>query len=291
MTKLIPVTFVYEDSDTKQPITITLNTIREWKFNLFQLRSNIINEIEASNTQLPQYHITISYHQKIRNRSVITTNHRYIRNSFEELFNPRYRGNPTKSSHLFFIERYKSKLLSSDGNTYYLFNQVKTDNIVEDTITNNKEYDFYDSEVVRGSFHSHILKSEISNEVLMKPNKKLRQLILEVTGSEYLPDNIDGLLLKQIKMSLIEALVKRSRLVGNSNAAVKIVPVSSQYGFDGFLGWKGMIAYATKTCYNADMMVEVIDSDNSSITLRSSTIPIQVANKRVVLPEDTFQNQ
>jgi hypothetical protein len=52
-----------------------------------------------------------------------------------------------------------------------------------------------------------------------------------------------------------------------------------------------MIAYATKTCYNADMMVEVIDSDNSSITLRSSTIPIQVANKRVVLPEDTFQNQ
>lgn len=291
MNKLIPVTFVYEDNDTKQLITITLNTIKEWKFNLFQLRSNIIAEIETSNIQLPQYHITISYHQKIRNRSVITANHRFIRNSFEELFNPRYRGNPTKSSHLFFIERYKSKLLSSDGNIYYLFNQVKTDNIVEDTITNNKEYDFYDSEVVRGSFHSHILKSEISNEVLMKPNKKLRQLLLEVTGNEYLPKNIDGFLLNKIKISLIEALVKRSRLVGNSNAAVKVVPVSPQYGFDGFLGWKGMIAYATKTCYNADMMVEVIDSDNSSITLRPSTIPIQIANRRIVLPEDTFQNQ
>ena len=291
MNKLIPVTYVYEDTTTKQPVTITLNTIKEWKFNLFQLRSNIIAEIENSNIQLPEYHITISYHQKIRNRSIITSNHRFIRNSIEELFNPRYRGNPTKSSHFFFIERYQSKLLSSDGNTYYLFNQVKTDNQVVDTITNNKEYDFYDSEVVRGSFHSHILKSKISNEVLMKPNKKLRQLILEVTGNEYLPQNIDINTLNKVKISLLEALVKRSSLVGNSNAAVKIVPVSSNYGFDGFLGWKGMIAYATKTCYNADMMVEVIDSDNSSITLRPSTIPIQVANKRVVLPEETFQNQ
>lgn len=286
MNKVTPVVFSYEDTTTNRSSTITLNQVKEWKFNLFQLRSNIINQIEYSKIQLPEYHIILSYHQNIKNRSVITSNHRYLRHSFYETFAPKHKSNPSIFSLFFFIERYKTRLLSSDGNTYYLFNRIKTDNKVTDTITNTVEYDLYDSEVVRGSFHSHILTSSISSEVLSKPNKKLRKLLLEVTGNEYLPNNIDKALLSEVKKSLITALCKKSDLVGNSGAAVKVVTQSPTYGYDGFYGWKGLIAYTTKTCYNADMMVEVVDGDNSCITLRPSTIPIQQANKRVVLPDE-----
>ena len=39
-----------------------------------------------------------------------------------------------------------------------------------------------------------------------------------------------------------------------------------EYGsYDGYIGWKGMVAYVTKTMYNVDNIVEVYDRENSSI--------------------------
>lgn len=284
-------TFIFTDTTNNTTIKLTLDQVKPYQFHLLELRKNIIAQVETNKIQLPRYHIILSYYQKIRNRELITGNHRFIRNNIEELFNPRYKGDPTKFSHFYFIERYKTKLQSSYGNIYYCFNRIKTNNKVLDTITNVEEYDSVDNEVVLGSFHSHLLVSEIPNEVLTKPNKKLRQLLLQVTGNEYLPANIDDSTLTNLKKSLLETVCRRSELVGNSGAGVKVVTHNANYQYDGFTGWKGMIAYATKQIWNTERMVEVVDGDNSSIILRPTTIPIKEAHKRELLPEDTFKNQ
>lgn len=274
------------NKDTKEVETITLNTIKKWRFDLFELRQNIIHHIETSKIALPEYHLILTYYNKHKNRDTITKQHRFIRNTIEELFNPRYRGNPFKSSHFFFIERHKRVLSSSDGIKYYLFNQVNVDNMVLDTITNVTEYDLCDADIIKGAYHSHILKSEIPDEVIFKPNKKLRQLIYEVTGNDNIDETIDTITLKNIKVSLLEAVCKKSEIVGNSKASVKVVRQNPKYYYDGFYGWKGYIAYTTKTCFNPDMMVEVIDDANSSLLIKASTIPIESSNKRMVINED-----
>ena len=81
-------------------------------------------------------------------------------------------------------------------------------------------------------------------------------------------------------------ICRRSEIVGNSNASIKIVCSNDDYSYDGYYGWKGFIAYGTKKCYNTDMMVDVIDNDNSSISVRSKTIPIEQSSKYTLLPDD-----
>lgn len=289
--KAKPVTYLFTNADTGAVETITLNQLKQYEFIKYEFRKNIIDFIETSKCPLPEYLITISYYQKIRKREIITSNHRFIRNQFEELFNPANRSNPNYSTNLFFIERYKTQLLSSDGNTYYGFNQIKTNNNILNTITNEIEYDLYDNEVVLGSYHSHILKGKISKEVLMKPRKKLRELLLEVTGAEYLPQDISQAMIEGITKRLLETVCRRSEIVGNSNASVKVEKQDPKRHFDGFIGWKGMIAYVTKQVWNAETMAELVDGDNSSIVFRPATIPISQLNKRMVLPESTFTKQ
>lgn len=286
-----PVTFIFKNTDTGIVETITLKQLKQYEFTKYEFRKNIIDFIETSNCPLPEYHITLSYYQKIRKREIITSNHRFIRNQFEELFNPANRSNPNYTTNLFFIERYKTQLLSSHGNTYYGFNQIKTSNNILNTITNEIEYDLYDNEVVLGSYHSHILKSKISKKVLMKPKKKLRKLLLEVTGNEYLPQDISEATLEDITKRLLELVCKKSEIVGNSNASVKVEKQDPTRHFDGFIGWKGMIAYVTKQVWNAETMAELVDGDNSSIVFRPATTPINQLNNRVVLPESTFTKQ
>ena len=154
------------------------------------MRNNIITSIKNNKIAIPKYHIIVSYYNQYYNRDTITRKHRFIRNQFEEIFNPRYRNQSDKSSTFFFCETHKRKLISSCGNRYYLFNQVKTDNMVKDTITNMKEYDFVDSEVSEGAYHSHILKSEIPDSIILQPNGKAKKLIQETFGYEKVKQNI-----------------------------------------------------------------------------------------------------
>ena len=35
--------------------------------------------------------------------------------------------------------------------------------------------------------------------------------------------------------------------------------------YDGYIGWKGLVAYVTKTMYNVDMIDTVYDNINSTI--------------------------
>ena len=165
---------VYEyDAHTGKNTIISLNEVKQYKLHLFELRNNIISSIKNDNIALPQYHIIITYYNQYNDRSFITRKHRFIRNQVEEIFNPRYRNQSDKSSIFFFCERHKRKLISSCGNRYYLFNQVKTDNMVKDTITNMKEYDLVDSEVSEGAYHSHMLK--VKSQIVLFYNLMERQ--------------------------------------------------------------------------------------------------------------------
>jgi hypothetical protein len=278
---------VYEyDAHTGKNTIISLNEVKQYKLHLFELRNNIISSIKNDNIALPQYHIIITYYNQYNDRSFITRKHRFIRNQVEEIFNPRYRNQSDKSSIFFFCERHKRKLISSCGNRYYLFNQVKTDNMVKDTITNMKEYDLVDSEVSEGAYHSHILKSEIPDSIILQPNGKAKKLIQETFGYEQVKQNIDMISLQKIKKDLLEAVCRKCDIVGNSKDSVKVVLADNQYYWDNYYGWEGYIAYATKTCYNPYMMMDVIDNDNSSLSIFPARQPIKQAQKKTIYREE-----
>ena len=276
---------LHYDSDCS-PEIVTLNQVKEWKLRRMELRQNIINTITANNVAIPMFHIIITYYERITDRSKIIKQHRFIKNQMEELFHRNHRNSPTKSSYFFFCERHKTYLSGSDGNTYYFFNQVKTRNEVLNTITNNVEYDVCDKEVVKGAYHSHILKSDIPDKALMQPNSKVRKLLVEVTGNETIPDSIDYSSLLKLKKSLLEQVCRRSEIVGNSKSSIKIRHTDDENSYDGYYGWKGFIAYGTKKCYNTDMMIDVIDNDNSSIIMRANTKSIEQSSKYTLLPEE-----
>ena len=278
---------VYEyDTDTGRNTKKSISEVKQYKLDLFELRNNIINSIKTNNIALPNYHIILSYYNKYKDRNIITSNHRFIKNQMEECFNHRYKNQSDKLSAFFFCERHKRILSSSDGNRYYLFNQVKTDNKVKDTITNIIEYDKVDNEIVEGAYHSHILKSEIPDNIIFNPSSKLKKLIKEVFGFEKVKNDIDEASLKKIKMKLLEGICRRSQIVGDSNASVKVVEADNQYYWDNFYGWEGYIAYATKTCYNSYMMIDVIDNDNSSISILNTRQPIKQAQKKTIYREE-----
>lgn len=278
---------VYEyNSDTNENIKISLNEVKQYKLDLFELRNNIISSIRNNNIAFPCYHIIITYYNKYKDRNIITRNHRFIRNQFEECFNPRYRNQSDKSSLFFFCERHKRYLSSSDGNRYYLFNQVKTDNIVKNTLTNIKEYDLVDNEVVEGAYHSHILKSFIPDDIIFCPNNKLKKLIKEVSGLDGVSRSMDTASLQAFKIKLIEGVCRRSSIVGNSKNSIKVVLANNQYYWDNYYGWEGYIAYATKTCYNPYMMMDVIDNDNSSLSIFPTRQPIKEAQKKSIYREE-----
>ncbi len=88
------------------------------------------------------------------------------------------------------------------------------------------------------------------------------------------------------KIKLLEGVCRRSEIVGNSGASIKTITASEDKGYDGYSGWKGLISYTTKRCYNAYMMIETIDNDNSSLSLSPNRKPIKDSIKRGVKPID-----
>jgi hypothetical protein len=58
---------------------------------------------------------------------------------------------------------------------------------------------------------------------------------------------------------------RRCDFIGKSSMSLDIQS-SQEYGrFDGYKGWKGIVAYVTKTMYNIDNIVQVYDYENSDI--------------------------
>ena len=279
---------LYETCDTSNlKDVVTTTDIKLWKRNQNKLRDNIIGCVESEGIALPHYHLTLVYYNKYDSTDEIKKQHRFIRNQIEEIFNPRYRNQSDKQSLFFFCERHKSYLTNTLGKKFYLFNQVQLNNEVKNTITNNVDYDYIDSEIRLGAYHSHILKSKIPDSILTKPSRKLRDLMRETLGFYEIPDgNITTAELNFYKLQLLEGVCRRSEIVGNGKASIKITEASEDKYYDGYYGWKGLISYTTKRCYNAYMMIDTIDNDNSSLSLSPVRKPIKDSIKRKVKPID-----
>jgi len=279
---------LYETCDTSNLKDIVTTTdIKLWKRNQNKLRDNIISQVETEGIALPHYHMTLVYYDKYDSTDTIIKQHRYIRNQIEEIFNPRYRNQSDKQSLFFFCERHKSYLTNTLGKKFYLFNQVTLNNEVKNTITNNVDYDYIDSEIRLGAYHSHILKSKIPDEILLHPNNKLKNLMRETIGFYELPEgDISEAELNHYKIKLLEGVCRRSEIVGNGKCSIKITEASEDKYYDGYYGWKGLISYTTKRCYNPYMMIDTIDNANSSLSLSPVRKPIKDTIKRKVKPID-----
>ena len=276
------------DNETGLRVHKLIEEPRQYKLDKFIFRQNLINNIQSRDIAEPKFHMIISYYEKLLDRDFLIKNHRKLRNRCEECFNHRFRGNPKFSSYFFFCERHKSILSSSEGNTYYLFNKNKRDNKVKNTITNKMEWDKVDNEIVEGGFHTHFLKSDIPDTAMFANHKKIRELRKKALGIEFIPQNTNKSLLLYYKIKLLEALCRDLDLVGNSKASIQIKLADENYYYDFHYGWEGYIAYGTKTCYNADMMWEVYDSANSSLS-NSPKIPIKETYKKPIIKEKNYE--
>ena len=259
---------------TNENSLLSIIECKQYKLDRFELRNNIINSIRNQNIAIPKYHIIVSYYNQYYNRDTITRKHRFLRNQFEEVFNPRYRNQSDKSSVFFFCERHKTKL--SGG----------SEEVIRDTITNILEYDEVDKEVKEGAYHSHILKSEIPDNIIFGATGKAKKLMKEVFGYENVKGSIDSFALQKIKIELIKGICRRCDGIGNSKSSIKVIVADNRYYYDGFIGWEGYIAYNTKSCYNAYMMMDVIDNDNSSLSVFPTRKPIKEAQNKQITREE-----
>lgn len=259
------------NTTTNENILLSVEECKQYELDKFELRNNIITSIRNNQIAIPKYHIIVSYYNKYYNRDTITKKHRFIRNQFEEIFNPRYRNQSDKSSAFFFCETHKTKLTGG------------SEEVVKDTITNVLEYDEVNKEVKVGAYHSHILKSEIPNDIIFNATGKAKKLIKEVFGYEVVKPDISNAALQKIKIELLKGVCRRCNGIGNSEDTIKVVVSNNRYYYDGFIGWEGFIAYTTKRCYNSYMMMDVIDNDNSSLSIFPTRQPIKQAQKRQIL--------
>jgi len=262
------------DTNTNKNIPISIKECKQYKLDRFMLRTNIIESIKDSNIAIPCYHIIISYYNQYHDRSTIIKKHRFIRNQLEEIFNPRYRNQSDKSSTFCFCERHKTKLTGG------------SEELVKDTITNRLEYDDVNKDIGLGSYHSHILKSEIPDSIIFNATGKAKKLIKEVLDYDNVEPDISKIALQDIKKKLLKGICNRCDGIGNSNSSVKCVVADDTYYYDGFIGWEGFIAYTTKQCYNAFQMMDVIDIDNSSLSLFPDRIPIKDAQNKQIYREE-----
>jgi hypothetical protein len=126
-------------------------------------------------------------------------------------------------------------------------------------------------EIKRGGFHVHTLVSDIDDEVIINPNGKIRNAIERIYGMDQIPYSLlqtdEGM--TQVKKDLLNYAIRdRCDFIGNSTDSIDIKPASEYGSYDGYYGWKGLIAYVTKEMYNVDNMVEIYDHDNNTILLQ-----------------------
>ena len=57
----------------------------------------------------------------------------------------------------------------------------------------------------------------------------------------------------------------RCDFLGNSKDSLDITSADEKAGYDGFAGWRGIVAYCLKDVYNVDTLLEIYDDTNSSI--------------------------
>ena len=111
----------------------------------------------------------------------------------------------------------------------------------------------------------------IDEKVLQKPNSSIRRRWKEITGSKHLdPDLIktESDRIKVVKKLLEKTFHERCYFVSKGEPCIDIIDANDKYNYDDYQGWKGLVAYCTKKMYNPDMMLEVFDNQNSTLTIK-----------------------
>ena len=229
---------------------------RRWKINQNNIRDTFIDEYVSSGYK-PAYMVTRSYYYEQNNIKEVKEDNKRMNDVLDDFLNPRL-SNDYYISKNHFIEQHKDRLIKKGRKS------------VLNTIIKEWELDWDGSsvEIQKGGFHVHSLFSEIDDNVVLNPNGKIRKSIEKIYGMDTIPISLlesdEGL--TRVKTDLLEyAIRKRCDFVGKGQLSLDI-QASSEYGsFDGYRGWKGMVAYCTKTMYNVDNIVQVYDYDNSDI--------------------------
>lgn len=229
---------------------------KRWRINQNHIRNTIIEEYEWRALN-PSFMITRTYYYDQDDRREVEENNDRLNRVIDDFFNPRGRSEYmiTKDH---FIERHRDKLVRKQEDLRPFRN----------TITDEYELDYSNVEVKPGSFHVHTLISDISDDVIYRPNSKIRKAIPNIYMLDDIPLSLmqDEEGLERVKMDLLDyALRDRCGFIGNSKSSLDITPQSDYGWFDGYKGWKGMVAYVTKQMYNVDKMIEIYDCRNSTI--------------------------
>ena len=229
---------------------------KDWKKNLTILRENIIDQYQY-NLKKPRYMVTRTYYYYEPDRNKILMHNDRVNRVIDDLLNPRgYEKFHVDKDH--FIERHKPNLIrmgEDEGRT-----------IVEDDAHENELWDMQ-----LGGFHVHSLLPEIEPEVLQKPNSSIRRRWKELTGSKWIDQKLTATESSRtnIIMNLLKQTFKqRCYFVSRGEPCIDIVDANDKYSYDGYQGWKGLVAYTTKKMYNPDMMLEVFDEKNSTLTIK-----------------------
>jgi hypothetical protein len=226
---------------------------KRWRINQNHIRETIIDQYKDSG-YTPAYMITRNYYYDQQDRDKVVQHNDRMNNVIDDIINPRYTDR-YMVTHDHFIERHKDKLVRK--------NPQKVLNV----FTQEYEMDWA-MEVKKGGFHVHTLVSYIHDDVILSPNSKIRKSIEKIYGMDQYPISLlqDEWGLNRIKTDLLDYAIRdRCDFIGNSDMSMEITSESEYEGFDGYNGWKGMVAYVCKTMYNVDKMVEVYDHKNNTI--------------------------
>jgi len=229
---------------------------KKWRINQIHIIETFIDEYDASGFR-PEYMITRNYYYDQQHRHRVVANNKRMNNVIDDIINPRGMSE-YYLMHDHFIERHKDKLVK----------KVENKRPVLNTITQEYEMDYSNVEIQRGGFHVHTLISEIKDEVITKPNGKVRKAIERIYGMDQIPISLlqDDWGMTKVKTDLLDYAIRdRCDFMGNSIDSMDIQPATEYAGYDGYKGWKGMVAYVCKKMYNVDNMVEIYDHDNNSI--------------------------
>jgi hypothetical protein len=229
---------------------------KKWRINQSHIIETFIEEYELSGFR-PSYLITRNYYYGMQNRDKVVEHNKRMNNVIDDILNPRGISD-YYIMHDHYMERHKDKLVKKEESKRPVLN----------TITNEIEFDYSQVEIQKGGFHVHTLVSGISDDVITKPNSKIRKAIERIYGMDQIPISLlqDEWGMDKVKTDLLDyAIRERCDFMGNSTDSLDITSESEYKGYDGYKGWKGMVAYVCKTMYNVDNMVEVYDHKNNTI--------------------------
>jgi len=229
---------------------------KRWKITQNHIRDTFIDEYNNSGF-IPEFMVTRSYYYEQTNIKEVKEDNKRVNDVIDDFFNPR------ESSKYYiakdhFMEQHKDKLVK------------KTKKPVLNTGMNEWELDWDGSsiEIKKGGFHTHSLFSGIDDTIVLNPNGHIRKAIERIYGLDMIPISLleseEGL--DKVKRDLMDyAIRRRCDFVGKSNMSLDIQSAQEYGRFDGYKGWKGMVAYVTKMMYNVDNIVQVYDYENSQI--------------------------